>query len=95
MHKLRSKIGGQSYRASTVASVPVADLMATDMVLITSDAGVTDFTTVLRVDDVTVPANADWQGVRCNRPRKVKAVHVIGRAEPLLHRPEDRLTVAK
>lgn len=95
MHKLRSDIGGQTYRASTVARVASQDLCPTDMVLVTSDAGVTDFTTVLRVRDITVPPNADWNGFRCNRPRKLKAVYVIGCAQPLTFRPQDTLTVAR
>lgn len=94
MHDLVSKIEGQRFSASTVDRPQVARLTVGDMILV-GTMGVTDFTRVVRLTETVIPAHADWQGVRSNRPRPVVEVSVVGAERPLVFRPDSRVTRAK
>ena len=92
-HDLVSGIAGQQYRAGTVVRVEVSELAPGNMIL-AEVGGVSDFTRVTGVEKSWIPANVDWQGVRCNRPRQVLEVRVVGSDRPLTYRLDDRVTKA-
>lgn len=94
VHALISSIQGQEYTASGVDAVQVAELTPGDMVLV--DLGHTvDFSRVIELGKSWVPAHVEWRGVRCNRPRQVLEVTVVGAPEPLTYRLDDKVTVAR
>lgn len=93
VHDIVSKIDGQEYRASTVVHVEVSELAPGDMIL-AEVAGVLDFTRVTEVGKAWIPAHVEWQGVRCNRPRQVLEVSVVGSDRPLTYRLDDQVTKA-
>lgn len=92
-HDIVSKIDGQQYRASTVAHVETSELAPGDMIL-AEVGGVLDFTRVTGVEKSWIPANVDWEGVRCNRPRQVLEVSVVGSDRPLTYRLDHQVTKA-
>lgn len=93
VHDIVSKIDGQQYRASTVDHVEANELAPGDMIL-AEVGGVLDFTRVTEVEKGWIPANVEWQGVRCNRPRQVLEVSVVGSDRPLTYRLDDQVTKA-
>lgn len=92
-HDLVSKIDGQRYRARTVEHVETSELAPGDMIL-AEVGGVLDFTRVTEVEKGWIPAHVEWQGVRCNRPRQVLEVSVVGSDRPLTYRLDDQVTKA-
>jgi hypothetical protein len=93
VHDIVSKIDGQQYRAGTVAHVTTSELAPGDMIL-AEVGGVLDFTRVTEVEKNWIPAHVEWQGVRCNRPRQVLEVHVVGQDAPLVYRLDEQVTKA-
>lgn len=93
VHDIVSKIDGQEYRASSVAHVETSELAPGDMIL-AEVGGVLDFTRVTEVEKGWIPAHVEWQGVRCNRPRQVLEVSVVGSDRPLTYRLDDQVTKA-
>lgn len=94
VHTLVSKINGQEYAASGVSVLRAEELTGGEMILV--DLGhVIDFSRVVSFSKSWIPAHVEWRGVRCNRPRQILEVQVIGSGpEPLTYRLDDRLTVA-
>lgn len=92
-HDLVSNIGGQRFRARTVVHVETSELAPGDMIL-AEVGGVLDFTRVTGVEKSWIPANVDWRGVRCNRPRQVLEVSVVGSDQSLTYRLDDQVTKA-
>lgn len=93
VHELVSRIDGQQYRASSVVHVETSELAPGDMIL-AEVGGVLDFTRVTGVEKSFIPANVDWRGVRCNRPRQVLEVSVVGLGAPLVYQLDDQVTKA-
>jgi hypothetical protein len=93
VHDIVSKIDGQEYRASSVVRVETSELAPGDMIL-AEVGGVLDFTRVTEVEKSFIPAHVEWQGVRCNRPRQVLEVSVVGSDRPLTYRLDEQVTKA-
>jgi hypothetical protein len=92
-HTIMSRIQGQEYTATGVDHV-TADELAEGDVILAEVGGTLDFTRVTGLGKSWIPAHVEWRGVRCNRPRQVLEVHVVGQEDALTYRLDDGVTRA-